>query len=356
MPDERIRAAIANWSPRMVTQGVDHNDFGRVTSGLERWEEWLPAWRENGDMHSGLAREAEEHGQSLTAGEAWVRAALSYHFAKFLWLVDLDQYREVADLSVQAIRSAHGHLDPTAERIEIPFDQATMVANLRRPRVEGLPPLVILLPGLDSTKEEFFNWEGVFLARGMSTVSLDGPGQGETGYNTHIRPDYEVPVAALLDGLEGRADLDLGHVGVAGVSLGGYYAPRAAAFEPRIRAAVSIAGPYNWGECWPQLPSLSREAFRHHAGAADEAEAEKYAHRLDLQDVLPKLEQPLLVASGKADRLIPWQHAERMAAEAPNAELAMYPEGNHVCNNIPYKYRPLVADWLAEHLDALGVR
>jgi pimeloyl-ACP methyl ester carboxylesterase len=77
-------------------------------------------------------------------------------------------------------------------------------------------------------------------------------------------------------------------------------------------------------------------------------------YRLDLRDVLPKLEQPLLVTSGKVDRLIPWQHAERMAGEAPNAELVMYPEGNHVCNNIPYKYRPLVADWLAEHLDAHG--
>jgi len=353
MIDQRIRAAVENWAPRFVAQGVDHNDFARVTSNLERWEEWLPAWRANGDLHAGLARDAEAQGRTMTAGEAWVQAALSYHFAKFVWLVDLGEHRRAADLAVASLRSAHPLLDPTAERLEIPFEGATMVANLRRPSKLDRPPLVLLLPGLDSTKEEFFNWEKVFLARGMATASLDGPGQGETGYETHLRPDYEVAVTALLDHLDGRADLDLARVGAAGVSLGGYYAPRASAFESRIGAAVAIGGPYDFGECWPQLPSLTREAFRHHSGAADDIEAEKMAHQLDLAGILPRLEQPLLVVFGKLDRLIPWEHAERVAAEAPHAELVMYPEGNHVCNNIPYKYRPLVADWLAEQLGRL---
>ena len=350
MPDERITAAVQNWAPRFVAQGVDHNDFVRVTSGLERWEEWLPAWVENGDLHADLARDAEQGGRWVTAGEAWVRAALSYHFAKFVWLVDLHEHRHASNLAVASLRSAHPLLDRTAERLEIPFEGITMVANLRRPPDTDRPPLILLLPGLDSTKEEFFNWESVFLTRGLATVSLDGPGQGETGYETHSRPDYEVAVTALLDHLVGRADLDLGRIGAAGVSLGGYYAPRAAAFEPRIGAAVAIGGPYNFGACWPQLPWLTREAFRFHSGAADDAEAEKRAHELDLAEVLPEVEQPLLVVFGKLDRLIPWQQAEQVAAEAPNAELVMYPEGNHVCNNIPYKYRPLVADWLAERL------
>jgi 2,6-dihydroxypseudooxynicotine hydrolase len=210
--------------------------------------------------------------------------------------------------------------------------------------------VVILLPGLDSTKEEFFNWENVFLNRGLATVSLDGPGQGETGYHSHIRPDYNVAVTALLDTLAARDDLDLERVGVVGVSMGGYYAPRVAAFEPRIKAVAPIGGPYNFGECWDQLPMLTRETFVHHSGAANEAEGHERALQLSLAGVAERITQPMLIIFGKLDRLIPWQQAERLAAEAPNAELVMYPDGNHVCNNLPYKYRPLVGDWMREQL------
>jgi dipeptidyl aminopeptidase/acylaminoacyl peptidase len=354
VPDERIQAAVANWAPRFLAQGVDPNDFARVTAPLERWEQWLDAWVANGDLHAALARDAERSRHHLTAGRAWVRAALSYHFAKFVWMVDLQRHRQAADRAVAALRRAHALLDPTAERLAVPFGAATMAATLRRPQDGGRPPLVLLLPGLDSTKEEFFNWEGEFLERGMATLSLDGPGQGETGYATHIRPDYEVAVTAALDHLTGRDDLDLDRVGAVGVSLGGYYAPRAAAFEPRVRAAVAIGGPYNFGDCWSGLPELTRETFLHHSGAADQAAGERAARTLDLGPVLPRLRQPLLVIFGKLDRLIPFSHAERVAAEAPDAELVMYPDGNHVCNNLPYRSRPLAADWIGERLADVG--
>jgi pimeloyl-ACP methyl ester carboxylesterase len=356
MVDERIEAATAHWAPRFTSQGVDPNDFVRITSGLERWEEWLDAWCDNGEMHALLAGEAEERGRLLSAGEAWVRAALSYHFAKFVWMVDLDKHRDASDRAVAALREAHRLLDPTAERLEVPFEGDAMVANLRRPADVERPPLVLLLPGLDSTKEEFFYWEAVFLGRGMATVSLDGPGQGETGYHTHIRPDYEAAPTALLDHLRSRSDLDLGRVGVVGVSLGGYYAPRTAAFEPRVRAVCAIGGAHSFGELIADRPSISRETFMHHSGAADFDSAQSIADAMTLSGVLPKVSQAFLVIFGKLDRLVPYEHAERMVAEAPNAELVMYPEGNHVCNNIPYKYRPLAGDWMAEQLGAAGSR
>lgn len=354
MPDERVQAAVANWAPRFVAQGIDYNDFARTTAGIERWAEWLDAWTSTGEMHAALAREAEERGRKVSAGEAYVRAALCFHFAKFVWMLDMAKYRAAARRAVASLYTAHRLLDPTAERLEIPFDGVAMAANLRLPVHPARPPLVLLLAGLDSTKEEFFYWEEVFLTRGMATLSLDGPGQGETGYQTHIRPDYEVAVSAALDALAGRSDLALERVGAAGVSLGGYYAPRAAAFESRLRAVAAIGGPYNFGDCWDGLPSLTRETFAHHAGAVSEAEARERASQLDLRGVLPRVRQPFLVVFGKLDRLIPWRQAERVAAEAPRGELVLYPEGNHVCNNIPYKYRPLVADWMRERLADVG--
>ena len=345
MPDERVEAAIANWAPRFVSQGVDFNDFARVTARVETWPEWLPAWVENGNRHAERARDAEQQGRTRTAGEAWNHAALSYHFAKFVWMVDMDRYREAADKAVAALREVHRLLDPSAERVELPFEGTAMVGNLRRPEGVERPPLAILLPGLDSTKEEFFSWENVFLARGMATFSLDGPGQGETGYTTHIHPNYEVAVTAALDRLQWD-----GEVGLAGVSLGGYYAPRAAAFEPRVQAAAGVSGPFNFGEVWDARPSLTKETFQHHSGASTAEEARAKAFELNLDGVAERIEQPLLVVTGKLDRLVGWEESKKIADAAPNSTWVLFEEGNHVCNNIPYRYRPLVADWLKEEL------
>jgi pimeloyl-ACP methyl ester carboxylesterase len=347
VPDARVQSAIDHWAPRFVQGGVDFNDFRRTTAGIERWEDWLDGWRALGDTHAALARAAEASARRVTAGDAWLRAAVAYHFAKFVWVLDAGRARAVADLAVEALYAAHRHLDPTAERIEAPLGGGAIVVNLRRPALVDRPPLVLLIPGLDSTKEEFFTLEEVFLRRGMATLSIDGPGQGECGYALPIRPDYEVAVAAALDGLDGREDLDLERVGALGVSLGGYYAPRAAAFEPRIRAVAGISGAFNFGALWDRLPELTRETFAHKSGADD---PRARALELDLDGVLERLDQPALFVTGRHDRLIPWESTERQAKAAPNGELVVLEDGNHVCANVPYLSRPLVADWLRERL------
>jgi pimeloyl-ACP methyl ester carboxylesterase len=349
-PDARVRAAIENWGPRLIANGVDYNDFVRTTTSIERWDEWLDAWSATAEMHRALAERAARSGHERSAGEAFLRAAVSYHFAKFVWVLDPERNRRATEAAVQALYAAHRRLDPGAERIVVPFEGHRLAANLRRPWESGRWPLVILIPGLDSTKEEFYAWESVFLARGMATLSLDGPGQGESGFDLPIRPDYEVAVAAALDALAGREDLDLERVGAAGVSLGGYYAPRAAAFEPRLKAVAGISGPYDMSVQWDTMPALTREAFIHHSGAAGEAEARCIAARLSLHGVAGEIEQPCLVVTGKLDRVIPWEQTKRIADEAPRAEWVLYEEGTHVCNNIPFKYRPLVADWMLDHL------
>ncbi len=347
MPDARVQAAIDHWAPRFIQAGVDYNDFARTTARVERWEDWLDAWCETGALHEELAREAEAAGRRWTAGEAWMRAAVCFHFGKFVWVLDADRSRAAADRAVAAMRAAHTLLDPTAERIET---DAGYVANLRRPPGLGRAPLALLIPGLDSTKEEFFRLENLFLARGMATLSLDGPGQGEGGYTLPMRHDYEVAVAAALDAVADRDELDLERVGALGVSLGGYFAPRAAAFEPRIRAVAGISGPFCFGELWDQLPELTRATFVHKSGARDEADGRDRALALDLDGVLDELRVPALFVTGKLDRLIPWESTQRQAEAAPRGEFVLFEDGNHVCANVPYKARPLVADWLAEQL------
>jgi 2,6-dihydroxypseudooxynicotine hydrolase len=344
--DDRVQAAIDNWGPRMVANGVDYNDFVRTTRSIVRWEEWLDAWVATADVHRVLAEEALRDGHRRSAGEAFLRAAVSYHFAKYVWVLDPERNRAVTEAAVRAMYAALAQLDPSAERIDGPM----FAANLRRPPGSGPFPIVLLIPGLDSTKEEFHFWESVFLTRGMATLSIDGPGQGETGFVSNIRADYEVAVAAALDALAGRGDVDLDRVGAAGVSLGGYYVVRAAAFEPRIRALASVSGPYDVAAVFDRWPPLTRETFVHHSGADDVSAARTRGAALSLAGVAEAVEQPCLVVTGRRDSVIPWEETKRIADRVPHGEWVLYDDGTHVCNNIPFKYRPLVADWLRDRL------
>ncbi len=351
MPDARVQAAIDNWAARLIANGIDFNDFYRTTAAISRWDQWLDAWTATADVHHSIALEARAAGHLQSAGEAFLRAAVTYHFAKFVWVLDPERNRRTTQAAVRAMYEGHAILEPTAERVEAALDDGAVVANLRRPDVEAGPvPVVILIPGLDSTKEEFYLWESVFLRRGMATLSLDGPGQGEAGFTLNIRADYEVAVAAILDAVAGFDRLDLDRVGAAGVSLGGYYVVRAAAFEPRLKAVAGVSGPYDMSANWDSIPSLTRETFTHHSGAGDDADARERAANLSLAGVAERLEQPCLVVTGKRDRVIPWEETKRIADEVPNSEWVLYDDGTHVCNNMPFRYRPLVADWMRDRL------
>jgi 2,6-dihydroxypseudooxynicotine hydrolase len=323
VPDERVQVAINNWGPRMISNGVDYNDFVRTTSSISRWDEWLDAWTATADVHRALAEEAREAAHALSAGQAFLRAAITYHFSKFVWVIDIDRNRQATEAAVRSMYEGLAIVDPDAQRIEPPLHGGVLAANLRRPSVQGPVPLVILLPGLDSTKEEFHLWEAEFLQRGMATLSLDGPGQGETGFQMSIRHDYEVALAAALDALAGFEGLDLDRVGAAGVSLGGYYVVRAGAFEPRLRAVAGVSGPYDMAARWETMPSLTRETFTHHSGASDPDDARERAAKLSLAGVAERVHQPCLVVTGKLDRIVPWEQTKRIADEAPNSKLLL---------------------------------
>jgi 2,6-dihydroxypseudooxynicotine hydrolase len=210
---------------------------------------------------------------------------------------------------------------------------------------------VLLIPGLDSVKEELHSYGDEFLRRGMATLALDGPGQGEMEFERPMRFDYEVVARAAIDALERRDDLDASRIGMLGVSLGGYYAPRAAAFEPRIRAVIAVAGPYSIPDAFDQMPSLTQEAFIHRSGATSQADAVERLQSFTLEGILQQVTAPTLVIMGRQDRVVPPHDAERLARElAGPVDLWMFDDGNHVCNNIPYKHRPQMADWMRRQL------
>ena len=349
-PLSRVQIAASHWRPRFVANGIDVNDFDKVVAATPEWKDWAPAWERMGDAHLALAEEAARAKRMISASEAWQRAAWCYHLGKFLWFEDPELHRKLREATVATYAKALPHLDLPGERVEAPFEGTVIPGILRRPRGAQRPPLVLLVPGLDSVKEELFAMENDFLRRGMATLSIDGPGQGENAPRFPIRPDWASVIAPLLDALRSRKDVDAERVGLMGISMGGIYGPRAAAYEKRLRAVIALAGPYDLSECWAALNPLTRGGYIYYTKSRNDAEAFEKSKTLTLRGILDKVTCPLLVIHGKLDRLFPPEQAERIAHEAPKAKLLMYPDGNHVCNNIAYKYRPAMADWMAEQL------
>lgn len=349
--DDRVASAIANWAPRFTANGVAVADFERVTTSVGGWEDWCAAWSAVAAEHEALGVEAAAERRYRSAAQHYAQAALYYHFAKFLFVADVDQMRTAHAAAVRCLDAALAHLDPPGTRVEIPFDGANLVGVLRLPSRPGPHPVAVMIPGLDSAKEEFRTTEALFLERGVGTFSVDGPGQGEAEYDLAIRGDWEVPGAAILDAVGELDGVDADRLGVWGVSLGGYYAPRLASGDGRVRACVALAGPYDFAECWDRLPALTRDAFRVRSRSADEEQARHLAGTLSLAGRAHLITCPLLVVTGKRDRLIPWRHAERLAAEARGpVALLLLEEGNHGCMNVAAQHRHKTADWMAARL------
>jgi len=348
--DPRVASAIAHWAPRFVSNGVLLADFEDVTAGIARWEEWCEAWCARAAVHEALGREVLAQGYRLSAGEHLVRAAIYYHFAKFVFVQDPAQMRAAHEHAVECYTSALPLMRPPGERVAIPYRGKTLYGVLRRPGAGRLPVLV-MAPGLDSTKEELHAYEEPFLARGIATLAIDGPGQGEAEYEMPICGDYESAGSAVADWIATRDDLDAARMAIWGVSLGGYYAPRAAAYEKRYRACIALSGPFDWATIWEGLPELTRDTFRVRSHCASAEDARRHALSLTMKDAAARIECPIFIVAGRQDRLVPATQAEQLAhSVAGPVELLMVEDGGHNANNRPYRYRSRSADWLAMQL------
>jgi dipeptidyl aminopeptidase/acylaminoacyl peptidase len=287
----------------------------------------------------------------LTASECLQRAGIYYHFASFLFVHDVPQMKVAHMKGVACRQAALPFLRPAGERVTIPYEGRSLAGILRKPIGVQNPPVVVMAVGLDSTKEEGDAYEAPFLARGMATLIFDGPGQGEGQYDFAIRGDYEVPVKAVIDYVETRNDLDANRIGMWGVSLGGYYAPRAAAHEKRIKACITLGGPFDWAAAFNGLPELTREAFRVRSHCQTQVEAKKNAAALSLVGIAQNITCPIYIVNGRLDRIVPAADAERLAREVKGpAELMIVEDGNHIATNRAYRWRSQSADWMKEKL------
>jgi len=349
--DERVLSAISHWAPRFVINGVPLTDFQEVTASIDRWEDWCSALSARAAVHDELGNKAHAEGFMQSAGEHWTRAAVCYHFGKFLFVNDMAQLKQAHMKSVECRNRALPLLTPPGERVAIPYEGKQLYGNLRKPSGATKSPVVVMCMGLDSAKEEMDDYENRFLKRGVATLAFDGPGQGEAEYDFSICPEYEKPVAAVIDYLEKRSDIDATRIGVWGVSLGGYYAPRAAAFDKRIKACVALSGAYERKPTFEGRPIINVEAFRVRSHSANLEEAAKTAARMTLRGHAKNITCPIYIVAGTKDRLTSPDEARKLAAEVSGpCVLSVIEGGNHVVNNLWYRYRDQTADWMATQL------
>ncbi|MEU0449250.1 alpha/beta hydrolase family protein [Streptomyces tendae] len=329
--------------------------------------DFLAAWTGLVDSLAEQADEAARAGRNRTAGQMYARAANYLVNAERMQAVTepsrLATYRRCLTLMERSFEL----VDPATSRVAVPFEGTTLPGYFTRATTpdDSPAPVVIMWNGLDSTKEHMYlsGFPAELAARGISTLTVDCPGSGEAlrmgGLTARI--ETETWAAACVDYLETRPDVRQNCIGLVGWSLGGYYAPRAAAFEKRLALTVAWGANHDWGAV--QRRRLEREGERpvphywEHVlwvwGHDDLDTFIEFADGVRLDGVVEKITVPFLVCHGANDRQIPVEYAHRSYDQAVNGskrELRVFTreEGGaeHVGLDHLHHVSAFVADWV----------
>jgi dienelactone hydrolase len=331
--------------------------------------QFMAQWVAMADRLAGLAAEDEALGRGFSASDKLERAAL--------YLLVAERMQEQGSPGREATYArALAHFERSTqlgrihrERVEVPLDRGTMPALYVRAEGQGPAPVVVYCNGLDSCKELLY-WSRLpeaLARRGISTLCVDQPGSGEALrlQQLPVDPHSEHWASRAVDWLRQQPDADGARLGIAGISLGGHFAPRAAAFEPRFAAGAVWGANHNWAEV--QQRRLQREGERpvpHYwahvqwaFGARDMDEFMEKAAAMTLEGELHRIRVPFLVTHGQNDRQIALAYAQRTYEQlinSPRRELKVFTarEGGveHVgADNMAFG-RDYIADWFAETL------
>ncbi|MBB3178225.1 S9 family peptidase [Variovorax sp. Sphag1AA] len=330
------------------------------------------SWERMADQLCELAQEDEASGRLISAGDKLGRAATYLMTAERLQAHGAPGrealYRRFLDTFERGVRLANEN----CERVEIPYGD-THLAGLYV-RAEGIAPgtrapVLVQLNGLDSTKEMKYRvglprW---LAQRGVASLLIDQPGTGEALrlHGLTARFDSEHWASRVVDWLEARADIDPARIGCEGVSLGGYYCPRAVAMEPRFACGVVWGANHDWRDV--QKRRLEKEGsfpvphYWSHVcwvwGAKDVDDFMRIAENVHLDGVVEKIRVPFLVTHGEKDSQIPLKWAQRtfdQLVNSPKRELKVFTDreggAQHSSFDNSANAGAYIADWVAETL------
>jgi dienelactone hydrolase len=333
-------------------------------------EAFFSAWGAMADRLVMLGEEAEAAGHRASAAQKYCRATAYYITAERMQSRHYEprwsMYRRILDTMARAVEV--GELN--CERVEIPYEGSSFPALFVRGQGQGPRPCMVFCNGLDSVKEMvFLSMRDSLASRGISCLMVDQPGVGEALRlkNLAAIPDTERWAGAAVDYLEAREDVDPARIGMMGWSLGGYFAPRAAAYEKRFALCVAWGGNHNWGEL--QKRRLAREGDRpvpHYwdhvmwVWAKDDLDSfMAFAPQVSLVGHLKNITVPFLITHGANDRQIPMEYAHQSYNEAinsPDREFKIFTEREggveHVSADNLEPARSYICDWIADRFCA----
>ena len=334
-------------------------------------ENWGKAWSDMAQQQEDEAALDLKEGYRRSAGARYLRAAV-YRFSGERQIPPGPE----KSASYQAARASFAkaiELMPLPlEYVEVNSPDGILPGYLIQAATERPAPVVIFYSGFDVVKEMLYCFiHEEFAHRGISCLVIDTPGVGEPLRlrNVPSRPDYEVPTRAIVDYLETRADIDTSRIGILGISLGGYYAPRSAAFEPRIKACVAWGAIWDYGAVWQKRwaarsKGISVPFFQLPwvMGTKTMEEALERVKQWTLADVLPQLKQPFLILHGENDLAIPLDDARKAyaAAGSTDKQLRIFTVAQggaeHVQADQPDQARQLICDWFALRLNQTAAK
>ncbi|MEU9794958.1 alpha/beta fold hydrolase [Streptomyces sparsogenes] len=313
---------------RAAGAGLDLHAYHRVTTELTSVDDWGPAFTTAARQH--LAR-AERAASPISAGEHYETAARWFHFAT---LAPHPGQASAAAEADTAMGRALQLLEPGTRRLEGP----AFAGWLRGPA--DAPATVVVVPGLDSGKEEFHLVTSALLRRGLAVFTMDGPGQGVLAATATVRPDYHEVTGQVVDAL------GVDRVGLIGLSLGGYYVAESAAHDPRVAAVATVSGPFRLD--WRAFPPPLQDLLARRAGGT--RAARDFAARVDLTALAPRIACPLLVVDGGRDVIPGVTNGEPLARLAPRGDYLFVPRGEHLLGNALADWLPGTADWISAAL------
>jgi dienelactone hydrolase len=337
---------------------------------------WFREWTAMAEAVEATGREKARAGKGLTAAAYLFRAAHYYHIGERFLQPKSDAGMAAYKRGVEAFRTAAGLVRrPHIEPVEVPYEGASLPGLLVH--AEGVPaarkaPAMVFFDGFDVTKEiQYFKGVPDLVARGVACLIVDGPGNGESirFRNLPLHHETERYGTAAYEYLAARPEIDAGRIGVMALSLGGYYAPRAAAFEQRFACCIAWGAQWDYWQTWKdrfdriargEILSLSVpwEHLLWEFGVGSREAALEKLEGFRLEGVVGRITCPFLLMHGEGDAQIPLDLARRCfdAVGAKRKELKVFSReegGYHHCQidnvSIGTAY---MWDWAAEVLEA----